>query len=154
MATLYEIDREIAECFDSETGDVLDFERLNNLQIEREKKIENAALLYKNLVSDAEAYKAEKQAFADREQSARRKAESLKQYLDYALSGESFKTQRVAISFRSSERVVVDDAAKIDTAFLKFADPTIDKVALKKAIKDGMEIAGAHIETQKNLQIK
>lgn len=154
MATLYEIDREIAECFDSETGDVLDFERLNNLQIEREKKIENAALLYKNLVSDAEAYKAEKQAFADREQSARRKAESLKQYLDYALSGENFKTPRVAISFRSSERVVVDDTAKIDAAFLKFAEPTVDKVAIRKAIKDGMEIAGAHIETQKNLQIK
>ena len=154
MATLYEIDHDIIECFDSETGDVLDFERLNNLQIEREKKIENAALLYKNLVSDAEAYKAEKQAVADREQSARRKAESLKQYLDYALSGENFKTSRVALSFRASERVVVDDAAKIDAACLTFAEPTVDKVALKKAIKDGMEIEGAHIETQKNLQIK
>ena len=154
MATLYEIDREIMDCFDAETGEILDVERLNGLQMERDEKIENAALYYKNLLSDADAYKAEKQAFADREQAARRKAESLKQYLDYALNGEGFKTAKVAISFRNSERVVIDDIAKLDTAFIKFAEPTADKTAIKKAIKDGAVVIGAHIEAAKNMQIK
>jgi hypothetical protein len=154
MATLYEIDREIMDCFDTETGEILDIERLNGLQMARDKKIENTALYYKNLLSDADAYKAEKQAFADREQAARRKADSLKQYLDYALNGEGFKTAKVAISFRNSERVVIDDISRLDMAYVKFAEPTADKTAIKKAIKDGAEVVGAHIEAAKNMQIK
>lgn len=154
MATLYEIDKEIMDCFDAETGEILDVERLNGLQMARDEKIENAALYYKNLLSDADAYKAEKQSFADREQAARRKAESLKQYLDYALNGEGFKTAKVAISFRNSERVVIDDISKLDMAYVKFAEPTADKTAIKKAIKDGAVVIGAHIEAAKNMQIK
>lgn len=154
MATLYEIDKEIMDCFDAETGEILDVERLNGLQMARDKKIENAALYYKNLLSDADAYKAEKQAFADREQAARRKAECLKQYLDYALNGEGFKTAKVAISFRASERVVIDDIFRLDTAYIKFAEPTADMTAIKKAIKDGVGVIGAHIEAAKNMQIK
>ena len=154
MATLYEIDREIMDCFDAETGEILDVERLNGLQMERDEKIENAALYYKNLLSDADAYKAEKQAFADREQAARKKAESLKQYLDYALNGEGFKTAKVAISFRTSERVVIDDLSQLDMAYVKFAEPTADKTAIKKAIMGGVEVVGAHIESAKNMQIK
>ena len=154
MATLYAIDREIMDCFDTETGEILDIERLNGLQMARDEKIENAALYYKNLLSDADAYKAEKQAFADREQAARRKADSLKQYLDYALNGEGFKTAKVAISFRNSERVVIDDMSRLDMAYVKFAEPTADKTAIKKAIKDGAEVIGAHIEAAKNMQIK
>lgn len=154
MATLYEIDKEIMDCFDAETGEILDVERLNGLQMARDKKIENAALYYKNLLSDADAYKAEKQAFADREQAARRKAESLKQYLDYALNGEDFKTAKVAISFCASERVVIDDISRLDMAYVKFAELKVDKTAIKKAIKDGAEVVGAHIEAAKNMQIK
>ena len=66
MATLYEIDAGILSCIDVETGEVLDPEKLEALQMEREEKIESVALWYKNLCSDAEAYKAEKQAFASR----------------------------------------------------------------------------------------
>lgn len=154
MATLYEIDKEIMNCFDAETGEILDVERLNGLQMARDEKIENAALYYKNLLSDADAYKAEKQAFADREQAARRKAESLKQYLDYALNGEGFKTAKVAISFCASERVVIDDISRLDMAYVRFAKPTADKIAIKKAIKDGAVVVGAHTEAAKNMQIK
>ena len=35
---LYEINEEILNCVDEETGEITDFERFNNLQIERDEK--------------------------------------------------------------------------------------------------------------------
>ena len=65
MANLYEIDKGIMECLDAETGEVIDPERLDALFMERNQKIENVACWVKNLLSDAEAIKAEKDALAN-----------------------------------------------------------------------------------------
>lgn len=151
---LYEIDNQILDCIDKDTGEVIDVERLQELQLERDKKIENVALWYKNLLSDAEQLKAEKDAFAKREKIAKNKAESLKAYLDSALCGGNYKTTRVTISYRSSEAVVIDDIYKLDENFVKYSEPTADKDAIKKAIKAGLEIEGAHIESRSNISIK
>lgn len=162
MATLYEIDAAIMGCIDMETGEILDFEKLEALQIERDAKIESVALWYKNLCSDAEAYKAEKQVFAEREAAAKAKAESLKKWLDYALDGEKMNTAKVAISFRKSKIVEIDDeAAFIEYAqranlgdLLSYKAPTISKTAVKAAIEAGREITGAAIVEKRNIQIK
>ena len=55
---LYEIENAILECIDTETGEVIDIERLNELQMERETKIENVACWIKDLKAEAEAIKA------------------------------------------------------------------------------------------------
>lgn len=154
MATLYEINAAILECIDTETGEIIDCERLNALEVERQQKIENVALWYKNLLSDAEQYKAEKTAFAEKERIAKNKAESLKRWLDLALAGESYKSTRVNISYRASEQVIIDDIFKIDDSYIKYAEPTPDKAAIKKALKEGAKIDGAHIESKSNIQIK
>ena len=60
---LYEIDEQILGCIDAETGEIIDADMLNALQIERDAKIENVALWIKDLKAEAEAYKAEKQAY-------------------------------------------------------------------------------------------
>ena len=88
--TLYEIDKAITDLADPETGEITDFEALDNLQMARDQKIENIACYYKNLVSDAEAIKAEKEALAERQKVAENKAARLKEYLSYALHGEKF----------------------------------------------------------------
>ena len=80
---LFQINDEIEKCIDQETGEILDIEALNNLSMEKDTKIENLACWYKNLVADAEALKAEKNAFAEREKSARNKAEQIKSYLNW-----------------------------------------------------------------------
>lgn len=154
MATLYEIDNEIINCIDTETGEIIDVEKLQALQIERDTKIENIALWYKNLVSDAEQYKAEKNAFAEKERIAKNKAESLKKYLDSVLNGEAFKTTRATVAYRASEGVVIDDITKVDDSYLKYADPTPDKTAIKKALKDGISLDGVHLESRNNISIK
>ncbi len=154
MATLYEINESIMALIDEETGEITDIEALNALQIERDTKLENIALWIKNLKADAEMFKAEKQAFEKRQKRAENKAESLKNYLASALAGQKFKTARVECSYRSSESVNVTDITVIPTEYLKFAEPTADKDAIKAAIKSGKEIAGAEIVSKQNLLIK
>lgn len=151
---LYEIDEAILSCIDTETGEILDADKLNALQIEREEKLENVALWIKNLKSDAEALKAEKQAFADRQKAAENKAESLKKWLTEALSGEKFKTTRVAVSFRKTKSVQVEDIWKLDDSFVKYAEPTPDKAAIKKAIEAGQEVAGATLVENVSISVK
>lgn len=151
---LYEIDEAILNCIDADTGEILDAEKLNSLQIEREKKLENVALWIKNLTSDAEALKAEKQAFAERQKAAENKAESLKKWLTEALAGEKFKTTRVAVSFRKTKRVEVADIWKLDDSFVKYAEPTADKAAIKKAIEAGQEVAGATLVENVSCSVK
>lgn len=154
MASLYQIDAAILACIDLETGEIIDSEQLAALQMEREQKIENVALWYKNLLSDAAQYKAEKDAFAEREHAARAKAESLKAYLQNALQGYAYKSTRVNISYRKSSSVVVDDVLSLPPRFVKFKDPEPDKIAIKEAIKNGEEVNGAHVENNVSIIIK
>lgn len=160
--TLYEIDNEILACVDMETGEIIDAEKLNELQMLREEKIEKVALWYKNLMSDAEALKAEKTALSEREAAARQKAESLKKWLTEALNGAQMSTPRVAISFRKSEAVEIENESDFVAwaqsqnrgDLLTYKDPAPNKTAIKKAIKDGQNISGAELLGKANIQIK
>ena len=49
MRPLYEIDAEILASVDQETGEILDIEKLDALQMERERKLEGVALWVKDL---------------------------------------------------------------------------------------------------------
>lgn len=154
MATLYEINAAILSCVDLETGEIIDIEQLHALQMEREQKIESVALWYKNLLSDAAAYKAEKDAFAEKERKAKEKAERLKLWLGDALQGEKYSSARVSVTFRNSSSVVVDDVLNLPPRFVRFKDPEADKVAIKEAIKNGEEVNGARIESKQSIIIK
>ena len=52
--TLYEIDQKLLDCIDLETGEILNEERLNELQMERNEKLEKVALWIKELKAEAE----------------------------------------------------------------------------------------------------
>lgn len=65
MASIYEIDQQIMQCIDFETGEIVDAEKLNALQIEKDKKIEGIACWIKNLNAEAQNIKAEEQALAN-----------------------------------------------------------------------------------------
>ena len=151
---LYEINQSILECIDNETGEIIDADKLNDLQIARDEKLENLALWYKDLLAEANALKEEKETFAEREKASKNKAESIKNYLSHVLNGENFKTTKCALSFRKSEKTVIDDIYSIPESFLKYSEPKADLTEIKKAIKNGEEIKGAHLEETQNIQIK
>jgi hypothetical protein len=152
--TLYEIDQGILGCIDPDTGEISDFEKFDALTMERETKLENIALWIKNLKAEAEALKAEKQAFADRQKAAENKAESLKRYLEHALAGEAFKTTKVAVSFRKTTSVEVDNVYDLPNWYVRPGEPQADKIALKKALSEGKEIEGAHLVEGISMSIK
>ena len=154
MATLYEIEQSILSIIDTETGEVLDTDKFDQLQLSRNEKIENIALYYKNLLADAQAYKAEKDAFAEKQKRAENKAESLKKYLSAALNGSKFSTARVDVSYRKSSSVEVDEQ-NLDARFIEgVVTYKIDKSELSKRLKAGEEIRGAKLVEKSNIQIK
>ena len=155
MASLYEIDQAILACVDFETGEVIDQEQLDNLLMERSDKIESVALWVKNLESDAAAYKAEKEAFAEREKKATEKAKRLKDWLARVCEGEKFSTAKCAVSFRRSESVEIVDANEIPDEYLRTKTTTEpDKVAIKEAMKSGMVISGCQLVSKLSTSIK
>ena len=158
---LYEIDEGILECFDLETGEVLDEEKLEALTLERKTKIENVALFVKNLEAEKAAVKAEKDNFAKREKSIDRKIEGLKGWLKYALGADDqsekppkFTTSKVVVSFRKSESVEVDDSKLPKKWFRKKIDLSPDKTAIKEALNKGEKIKGAFLKKNLNVNIK
>lgn len=152
--SLYDIENAILDCVDLESGEIIDCERLAELQMERDTKVQNIALWIKNLEAEAEAYKKEKESFDKKKSVAENKAKSLKEYLSGYLGGQPFKSIKVNVSFRASDSVNITDISKIPEQFLKVAEPTADKAEIKKLLKAGTAVAGAELITKNNIQIK
>ncbi len=156
MAKLYEIDALIEECVDMETGEIIDREKLESLQMEKREKVRNIACWIKNLRSDAAAYAEEEESFYKRKQAALKKAASLEAYLADALHGEKMKDKEFSISYRKSDSVEVapEAVAKLPDEFKVFAPPRANKKALKEAIKNGAVFEGVQVAIKNNIQIK
>ena len=157
--TIYEINEEILNCIDLETGEIIDIDRLNDLQLERDAKIENVACWIKELKAEAEAIKTEKQTLAERQKVAENKAESLKKWLAYALQGEKFKTAKCSVSFRKTESVEVTDEGlsnlmKEHDELLTYKAPEPNKKAIKDALKDGLSVEGVRLGCNTSVIIK
>ena len=163
MKPLYEIDAAILDCVDLETGEILDPEKLDALQMERERKLEGVALWVKDLKAEAAAVKEEADKLKAREKSLENKIEGLKTWLLYALNGEKLKTARCNVYQTHNQKVVIDDEkAMVDMLmsspsgekFLRMKEPEIDKNALKDSLKQGYEFEFAHLEDTESLVIK
>lgn len=157
--TIYEINEQILNCIDLETGEIIDIDRLNDLQLERDTKIENVACWIKELKAEAEAIKAEKLILAERQKVAENKAESLKKWLTYALDGQKFKTSKCSISYRKSESVEVTEEGlnnliKEHNELLTYKAPEPNKKAIKDALKDGLSVEGVQLVQNTSTIIK
>lgn len=156
---LYEIETEILSCVDDETGEIIDFEKLEQLNIEKNKKIENLGLWFKNLVADAVALKNEIDVLNERKKRAESKAEQIKLKLNEILNGTKFETSKIKMSYRKSKSVEIDDdfvswACKNADNLLTFKPPVPDKKAIKDAIEFGNNVMYANLVSKSNLNIK
>lgn len=158
---LFEINEAIERCVveeenvvDTETGEVLDVEALNDLKMAFDEKAENIAMFIRNLDSEAAALKEQKNIFAARQKAAENKRDSLKEYLAMCLHGKPFKTDRVKVSFRKSESVKVTAQEQIPETYLVYSAPAVDKVGIKKALKAGETVPGCVLEEKQNIQVK
>lgn len=163
MRALYEIDADIINCIDTETGEVLDVERLDALNMERDAKIEGVALYIKELQAEADAIKAEEHALAARRKSKEKLLSGYAQWLSNVLSGRAFETAKVALGFRKSTACEINGCELDLIEYLeksgyddcvKYGAPAIDKSKVKKLLNDGVKIPGAVLVERNNLQIK
>jgi hypothetical protein len=159
---IYEIDQAILECIDTETGEILDMEALERLQMDRVQKAENVACWRKNLMAMIESIKAEETALKQRREALQRKVDGLDGYLAAHFSGEKVETAKVVINWRKSKGVeIVDKAEAIDYLMhiahddlLKYKEPDIDKKAAKALLESGVTIPGLTLTERLNMQIK
>jgi hypothetical protein len=151
---LYEINHEIMSCWDEETGEILDVQKFDAMQMALEDKLEGIGCYIKNLEAEAAALKTEEQAFATRRKRAENKVASLKNYLAGYLQGCPFETLRVKVSFRKSESLEVSESAVIPEEYLRYKDPEVDKAELKKAVKAGLVLDGVQLVQKQNISIK
>lgn len=155
---LYEIDLSIQNLVDPETGELRDYEAFEALHMEREAKIENLCLWYKDLTAEAKAIKDEIDVLSKRMNVAVKKADNIKKLLSTVLNGEKFKTAKTSVSYRKSSSVELDDSftgwAKVNAPqLLRFSEPTPNKTAVKEYLASG-EIPCARIVEKKSISIK
>lgn len=155
MATLYEINHQIYNLIDNETGEITDEKLFDELHIAREEKLENIALFIKNLKADVKALKEEEDVFKKRRQVAENKIRNLTEYLQYSLAGNKFKTSKVDIGYRKSTAVNIVNLDAIPKEYLKeTVKIDADKTALKQAMLEGEIIDGCELVENQNIQIK
>ena len=156
---IYEIDNAMFSLIDEETGEIKDYEAFEELQMQREEKIENVALWYKNLIAESKAIREEEKALAERRKSLENKAESLKNFVNRTLNGNKFSTSKVAISYRKSTAVEVDDefidyAMKNNNDLLTYKQPEPNKTVIKGMLQGGFDIPHAELVERNNMSIK
>lgn len=158
---LYEIDKKLKEALekavDPETGEILDdaaVEEFNNLSMAFDKKVDNILCFIKDLNADIKAGKEEENSLAKRRRSKEKKAEWLTGYVKNILNGRSFESPRAVVSYRKSSSVNITNMNLIPEEFLKYAEPTANKTAIKESIKEGKTVPGAEIVESTNMIIK
>lgn len=169
MASLFTIDSEIKAILDSVldqtdengefTGDIESiYSSLEELQEAREAKMENIALYAKNLASEASAIKNEEIILADRRKRLERKCERLEGILMNSLlqnNETKVSSPRFEAKIRYADNTEIEDESLIPEEYLVTkTEVKPDKTAIKKAIKEGKEVAGARIVSVPHINIK
>lgn len=163
MRALYEINQDILDCVDMETGEILDTARLDALQMEREAKLEGVALWIKDMKAEAEAVKAEADKLNARKKALDNRIESVKAWLLEALGGEKLKTPRCNVYHTHINKLVVPDDGKLISflktlkepeRFLRFKEPELRRDEIKKALNGDMIIPGAYLEESESVVIR
>ena len=153
---LYEINALMESLVDEETGELVEFELFQALQMERDVKIENLLRWYKNESTIAAAFKAESDNLSKLARASANKAARLKDYISQVLDGTPFVCPSGKISFRNSPgAVVIGEGVELDEKWISttiLRDP--DKPAIRAALKAGEVIPGVTLESSVSTIIK
>ena len=158
--TLYELTdsmRNFELEIDEETGEIVNADELDELEMERTEKLKNCVRYYKNVKAEADALKAEKAKLANRQKSAEKRAEWIKDYIAMNLNGEPFAPEddpTIKCGWRKSETVECENVFDVPEEFLTYKEPVLDKTKVRKAINAGETVSGCRLVEKQNLQIK
>lgn len=141
---------------DEETGEILSSDALHAVEAQAAEKIEATALYLRELDAEAKAAKEEADRMLDRVKSMQKRSDYLKSMLLEALHATGkVKTARVTVSIRTTQAVAVDEGADLPEAF-QTVKTTVspNKIAIKQALLDGVEVPGCHLEARESVSIR
>lgn len=159
---LYEISKDIKQASEMVDEDWVITEEWLTLydqsDLSLKDKAQNIAFVIQELWNKKDAIKKEAERLNWLLKSINKNEEKLKDYLSsnlQELSITKLETELFKMSFRKSESIEITDEESIDKQFIKEKiTTTIDKTAIKKAIKDWLDVKGAELKVNSNLQIK
>ena len=133
---------------------------LESIGGDMQTKAQAVASVVRSLYSSADACRAWAKQANDRAQSIIRRGDALRDYIASNMQAcgiTKIYGPGIALSFRASHAVVIDEPDLIPAAYMRQPPqpkPEPDKEAIKAASKLGEVVPGSHIETRMNLQIK
>ncbi len=163
MSSLYELVIDFKELENLDFGEELQQEQVEKIKdiikSEIETKGTNIIALIRNIETDITSIKSEIDRLNKLKKAKENKIKSIKKYTIECLQEIDIKKVETTlgnISIRNNTpSVVIEDEEMIDERFLnEITSYTINKTAIKEAIKNGECVFGAHLENTKSLQIK
>lgn len=141
---------------DEETGEILNSAELEQIEGAARDKIEATALYLRELDAEAQAAKDEAERILARVKSMQKRSDYLKAMLLDALHATGkVKTGRVTVSIRKTQAVAVDEGANLPEAYTTVKTTVSpNKVAIKQALLDGVEVPGCSLEARESVSIR
>ena len=158
---LYEISDAIRAALDHidvdpETGEILNADNLHAVEAEASDKVEATALYLRELDAEAKAAKDEADRMIARVKSMQKRSDYIKSMLLDALHATGkVKTARVTVSIRTTKAVEIAEGANLPEAYTTVKTTVSpNKVAIKQALLDGVEVPGCHLEARESVSIR
>lgn len=141
---------------DEETGEILSSDALHAVEAQAAEKIEATALYLRELDAEAKTAKEEADRMLARVKSMQKRSDYLKAMLLDALHATGkVKTGRVTVSIRTTQAVAIDEGANLPEAYTTVKHiVSPNKVAIKQALLDGVEVPGCHLEARESVSIR
>ena len=169
MASIYNISNDLKKIYeDLDNGNGIDLETgeikpeiMQQLSISRnelETKAVDYGYVIKAFDDEIDIIDREIERLEDRKAYVKKNKERMKTIVSSAMEEfgiNKIKSETLQLSFRKSESVDIFDESLIDDKFKKVkTEISLDKTAIKNAIKNGEDVQGAKIVEKNNLQIK
>ena len=141
---------------DPETGEILNADALHAVEAQAAEKVEATALYLRELDAEAKAAKEEADRMLARVKSMQKRSDYLKAMLLDALHATGkVKTGRVTVSIRTTQAVEIEEGANLPEAYTTVKTPVNpNKVAIKQALLDGVEVPGCSLEARESVSIR
>lgn len=158
---LYEISEVIRAALDhievdEETGEILSADALHAVEAQAAEKIEATALYLREMDAEAKAAKEEADRILARVKSMQKRSDYLKSMLLDAIHATGkVKTARVTVSIRKTQAVAIDEGANLPEAYTTVKTTVSpNKIAIKQALTDGLEVPGCRLEERESVSIR
>lgn len=141
---------------DPETGEILNADELHAVEVEAAEKIEATVLYLRELDAEAKAAKDEADRMIARVKSMQKRSDYLKSMLLDALHATGkVKTARVTVSIRTTQAVEIAEGANLPEAYTTVKTTVSpNKVAIKQALLDGVEVPGCELIERESVSIR